>query len=78
MLNYPKLEGKVVSADPVYQFTVKQIRARIDTVYPQIMKQMSSLPHTNPMGMVFLKKNSTPLLDNKHTKHTVSPKNYSQ
>lgn len=32
--------GKVVSVDPIYQFTVDQIRSRIYEVYPQIMSQM--------------------------------------
>lgn len=32
--------GKVVSVDPVYQFTGDQIRSRIDEVYPQIISQM--------------------------------------
>ena len=33
--------GKVVSVDPVYQFTAEQIRSRVDAVYPQIMEQLS-------------------------------------
>ncbi len=32
--------GNIVSVDPVYQFSVEQIRSRIDEVYPQIMSQM--------------------------------------
>lgn len=32
--------GKVVSIDPVYQFSGDQISSRIDEVYPQIMSQM--------------------------------------
>ena len=37
--------GKVLSVDPVYQFTSDQIRSRIDEVYPQIMTQMQQ--HTS-------------------------------
>jgi hypothetical protein len=33
--------GKVVSADPVYQFSSEQIRSRIEELYPEIMEQMS-------------------------------------
>ena len=32
--------GNIVSIDPVFQFSVEQIRSRIDEVYPQIMSQM--------------------------------------
>lgn len=33
--------GKVVSVDPIYQFSAEQIRSRIDEVYPEIIEQMS-------------------------------------
>ena len=33
--------GQVVSADPVYQFSAAQIRSRIQSVYPQIMEQVT-------------------------------------
>ena len=36
-----KSGGNVISVDPVYQFTVEQIRSRIDEVYPQVMSQMN-------------------------------------
>ncbi|SEQ74282.1 hypothetical protein SAMN03080615_02576 [Amphritea atlantica] len=32
--------GRVVSVDPVYQFTADQIRMQIERVYPQVMSQM--------------------------------------
>jgi len=32
--------GDVISVDPVYQFSAKQIRSRIDAVYPHIMSEM--------------------------------------
>ncbi|MFT6916567.1 MAG: hypothetical protein ACJAWL_002907 [Motiliproteus sp.] len=32
--------GKMLSVDPIYQFSGEQIRSRIDEVYPQIMAQM--------------------------------------
>lgn len=33
--------GRVVSADPVYQFSPEQIQSRIDELYPEIMEQMT-------------------------------------
>ena len=36
-----KIEGNITSVDPIYQFSSKQIRSRINEVYPQIMEQMS-------------------------------------
>lgn len=33
--------GNVISVDPVYQFSARQIRSRIDEVYPQVMEQVS-------------------------------------
>jgi len=33
-------DGNVVSVDPVYQFSAKQIRSRIDEIYPHIMSEM--------------------------------------
>ncbi|MCK5525222.1 MAG: SAM-dependent methyltransferase [Thiomargarita sp.] len=33
--------GRIVSVDPVYQFNAKQIRSRINDVYPQVMEQVS-------------------------------------
>jgi hypothetical protein len=36
-----KAGGNVVSIDPIYQFTRRQIRSRIEQVYPQIMEQVS-------------------------------------
>jgi len=35
-----KKGGDIVSVDPVYQFSAKQIRSRIDKVYPHIMTEM--------------------------------------
>ena len=32
--------GNVVSIDPIYQFSVEEIRSRIDTVYPEVMSQV--------------------------------------
>ena len=32
--------GSIVSVDPIYNFTVSQIQARIDEVYPQVLNQM--------------------------------------
>jgi len=32
--------GNVVSIDPIYQFDVKAIRSRVNTVYPEIMDQL--------------------------------------
>lgn len=32
--------GRVVSVDPLYRFSARQIRTRIDAVYPEIMAQM--------------------------------------
>ena len=39
---WTQLGGKVISADPIYQFTPKQIKTQIDELYPEIMKQMSN------------------------------------
>ena len=36
-----KAGGKVVSADPVYRFTVEQIRSRVREVHPEIMTEVS-------------------------------------
>lgn len=36
-----KRGGNIVSIDPVYQFTVKEIQSRIDDVYPIVMDQVS-------------------------------------
>ena len=36
-----KAGGNIVSVDPVYQFTSKQIRSRIEQVYPQVIEQVS-------------------------------------
>jgi len=33
--------GKIISVDPVYQFSAEQVSSRIDEVYHQIMSQMS-------------------------------------
>lgn len=33
--------GNVVSVDPIYHFDARQIRARIDEAYPQIMEQVT-------------------------------------
>ncbi len=33
--------GSIVSVDPIYQFNTKQIRSRIDKVYPQVMEQVA-------------------------------------
>ena len=38
---WTQMGGKVVSADPVYQFSSEQIRSRIEELYPEIMEQMS-------------------------------------
>ena len=38
---WTQLGGKVVSADPVYQFSPEQIKSRIEELYPEIMEQMS-------------------------------------
>ena len=35
--------GNVISVDPIYQFDARQIRARIDEVYPQIMGQVPNM-----------------------------------
>jgi len=35
-----KNSGDIISVDPVYQFSAKQIRSRIDAVYPHIMSEM--------------------------------------
>jgi len=35
-----KNSGNIISVDPVYQFSAKQIRSRIDAVYPHIMSEM--------------------------------------
>ncbi|WP_114416546.1 class I SAM-dependent methyltransferase [Marinospirillum perlucidum] len=34
--------GRVVSVDPVYQFSAQQLQQRIDEVYPRIMTQMAA------------------------------------
>ncbi len=39
-----KAGGKVVSVDPVYRFTVEQIRSRVREVYPEIMSEVSNNP----------------------------------
>jgi len=36
--------GTVVSVDPVYRFTVDQIRSRVGEVYPEIMSEVSKNP----------------------------------
>jgi hypothetical protein len=36
-----KKGGNVVSVDPLYQFSVDEIRSRVDEVYPQIIAQVS-------------------------------------
>jgi SAM-dependent methyltransferase len=33
--------SKIISVDPIYQFSPEQVSSRIDEVYPQIMDQMS-------------------------------------
>lgn len=38
---WTQMGGKVVSADPVYQFSPEQIKSRIEELYPEIMEQMS-------------------------------------
>jgi hypothetical protein len=38
--------GTVVSCDPIYQFTREQIEARIDEVYPLILREMQLNHHT--------------------------------
>lgn len=39
-----KAGGKVVSVDPVYWFTVAEIRSRVREVYPEIMTEVSKNP----------------------------------
>jgi len=39
-----KAGGKVVSTDPVYRFSVDQIRSRVRDVYPEIMSEVSKNP----------------------------------
>ena len=39
-----KAGGKVVSVDPVYRFTVEEIRSRVREVYPEIMSEVSKKP----------------------------------
>ncbi len=38
---WTQIGGKIVSADPIYQFSPEQIKSRIEELYPQIMEQMS-------------------------------------
>ena len=38
---WTQMGGKIVSVDPIYQFSSEQIKARIDELYPEIMAQMS-------------------------------------
>lgn len=38
--------GKVISCDPIYQFTRQQIAARIDEIYPLLMREMTLNHHT--------------------------------
>ena len=39
-----KINGSVVSADPVYRFTAAEIRSRVREVYPEIMSEVSKNP----------------------------------
>lgn len=39
-----KAGGNVVSADPVYRFTVAEIRSRVREVYPEIMSEVAKNP----------------------------------
>ena len=36
-----KVANNIVSIDPIYQFSAKEIRSRINEVYPQVMEQVS-------------------------------------
>ena len=36
-----KVANNIISIDPIYQFSAKEIRSRINEVYPQVMEQVS-------------------------------------
>lgn len=40
-----ELGGHVVSVDPIYQFSSEQIHSRIESVFPQILEQVSKNQH---------------------------------
>src|SRR4051812_23442145 len=53
--------GRVVSCDPLYQFTVQQIRARIDVTYKNVIEQprrdqhkfvWESIPSVDALGEI--------------------------
>ena len=69
--------GNVISVDPIYRFDARQIRARIEEAYPQIMQQVSmkmgdyvwkQLRSVEELGQVRMNAMQTFLADYEHGK----------